>query len=81
VEVDRDLPPGGMDAAVDDPILFCATCGRQLDGDPADESTDDPTGDADRPMCGNCVRERDFLEIDMLDGVLDGHLDLDREWD
>lgn len=36
--------------------LICATCGRSLERDP----DDDPTGDAGRPICGECYREREF---------------------
>jgi hypothetical protein len=63
-----------VDSTVEDEILRCATCGSPLTGDP----DEDPTGDAGMPICGNCARERDFFDIDMLDGVLDGRLDLDR---
>ena len=38
---------------MDDTFLRCATCGRVLDGDP----DEDPTGDAGRPICGECARE------------------------
>ena len=34
----------------------CATCGALLDGDP----DEDPTGDAGRPICGECERSRNF---------------------
>jgi hypothetical protein len=70
--VDRDRREG---EAVDDPFLRCATCGRALDGDP----DEDPTGDAGRPICGECARENDFLTLDMLDGEIDGEIDGD--WD
>ena len=33
---------------------WCSTCGLPLDGDP----DDDPTGDAGRPLCGACDRNR-----------------------
>ena len=56
---------------MDDPILVCATCGALLDGDP----DEDPTGDAGRPICGECERNRDFLAIDIGDGVLDDDWD------
>lgn len=62
-----------MDPAVDEPILFCATCGRALTGDP----DEDPTGDAGMPICGECARERDFFVIDISDGVADGSWDAD----
>ena len=55
--------------------LRCATCGRALTGDP-DEN---PTGDAGRPICGECARENDFLVMDIADGVLDGDWDSDEE--
>ena len=57
-----------------DVMLRCATCDRILGGD-ADE---DPTGDAGRPICGECARERDFFVIDASDGTLDGNWDSDR---
>ncbi len=57
-----------------DVILRCATCDRVLDGDPDEE----PTGDAGRPICGECRRERDFFDIDAADGVLDGQWDSDQ---
>ncbi len=60
----------------------CARCGRELDQDP-DEG--DPTEDDNEPLCDLCRRDRererdqerydDFVLIDLLDGVLDGHLD------
>ena len=59
---------------LDDVLLRCATCGSALDGDPDEE----PTGDAGRPICGNCYRERDFAVMDMIDGELDGNWDPDR---
>ena len=41
--------------------LACATCGRLLEGlDPEDE----PDGDAGRPICGECNRERNFAAIE-----------------
>ena len=55
-------------------LLRCATCHRALDGDP----DEDPTGDAGMPICGECARERDFFDMDMVDGVLDGDMDHDR---
>lgn len=57
--------------------LVCATCGRALDGD----RDEDPTGDAGRPICGECARERDFFVMDVSDGVLDGRIDTDRNDD
>ena len=69
---------GGMSGRGEAPI-FCATCGRELDGDPYGDPDDDPTGDAGQPICGECRRDReredDFVLIDLLDGTLDGHLD------
>ena len=49
---------------------LCATCGRALDGDRDEELT----GDAGRPICGECARERDFFVIDLADGELDGSI-------
>jgi hypothetical protein len=43
----RDAPARG---------LACATCGRILGNDREDE----PTGDAGRPICGECNRARNF---------------------
>jgi hypothetical protein len=63
-----------VDSTVDEPILFCATCRRPLTGDP----DEDPTGDDGMPICGECARERDFFDLHMLDGRLDGQVDLDR---
>ena len=63
-----------MDSTVEDEILFCASCGSPLTGDP----DEDPTGDNGMPICGNCAREVDFMDIDMLDGVLAGTFDRDR---
>jgi hypothetical protein len=54
--------------------LVCAACGAALDGDP----DEDPTGDAGQPICGECERNRDFLAMDVADGVLDDDLDSDR---
>ena len=50
-----------------DKTVVCATCGAPLDGDP----DEDPTGDAGRPICGECERNRDFLALDIQDGDLD----------
>ncbi len=36
---------------------------------------EDPTGDAGRPICGECERERDFFAMDIADGTLDGEID------
>jgi hypothetical protein len=54
-----------------DVVLRCATCGRALVGDP----DEDPTGDAGRPICGECERERNFFAMDYADGDLDGRID------
>jgi hypothetical protein len=62
------------DSSILGQALRCATCGRALDGDP----DEDPTGDAGRPICGECERERNFVAMDMLDGVEDGNWDPDR---
>ena len=51
--------------------LHCATCGRVLNGDP----DEDPAGDAGRPICGECCRERDFFVLDVADGELDGEIE------
>lgn len=63
----------GVDPTVDDVALRCATCDRALDGDPDEE----PAGDAGRPICGECRREREFFVIDAADGTLDGQWDAD----
>lgn len=55
--------------------LVCATCGRALHGD----RDEDPTGDAGRPICGECARERDLFVMDVSDGALDGRIDTDRD--
>ncbi len=57
-----------------DQILVCATCGHALDGDP----DEDPTGDAGMPICGECERNRDFVALDLQDGVEDDDWDPDR---
>ena len=44
--------------------LACATRGRPLGGDPEDE----PAGDADLPICGECNRERNFAAIGEVEG-------------
>ena len=59
------------DDALGDGVWHCATCDRALDGDP----DEDPTGDAGRPICGECSRERDFFVLDVADGTLDGEID------
>jgi len=63
-----------VDSTVEDGIYICASCGSQLTGDP----DEDPTGDNGMPICGNCAREATYFDLDLLDGVLDGHLGLDR---
>jgi len=40
--------------------LACASCGRALGDDPEDE----PDGDAGRPICGECNRERNFAALE-----------------
>lgn len=55
-----------------DALVFCATCGIALDGIDPDE---DPTGDAGQPICGNCDRERNFFDLEIADGELDGSID------
>lgn len=57
--------------ASDDALEWCMTCGRALDGDP----DEDRTGDAGRPICGGCARERDLFVLDIADGELDGRID------
>ena len=74
-EVDRDLCKGRTTVVHDGVPVFCATCGRELQGD----LDDDPFG-VGGPTCGECARDRDrereddFVQIDLLDGELDGHL-------
>ncbi len=63
------------DGAPEPDVLRCATCGAALDGDP----DEDPTGDAGMPICGECERNRDFLAMDIADGVLDDRLDDDED--
>lgn len=76
--------PAAPDPAMllgDDPLLLddplhldasiCASCGRELDGDP----DEDITGDAGMPICGDCARERDFFVMDIADGELDGEIE------
>jgi hypothetical protein len=60
-----------------DDYELCSRCGSPLDGDP----DDDATGGADgSPLCGECVRTRDeaadFEAVDLMDGELDGMIDL-----
>jgi hypothetical protein len=44
--------------------LRCTTCGALLEGDP-DEV---PTGDAGRPICGECERSRNFdADVQLMD--------------
>lgn len=51
--------------------MRCERCGCRLLDDP-----DDPIGGAMGPLCGECVRERDFEAdtsyLDARDGSLDG---------
>lgn len=54
-------------------LVVCATCGRALDGFDPDE---DELGDAGRPICGECARERDFFDLDLADGELKGSIDV-----
>jgi hypothetical protein len=42
--------------------VVCATCGRALDGFDPDE---DELGDAGQPICGECSRERDFIDFEV----------------
>jgi len=60
-----------------DDVLSCATCGHALSGDPDEEVA----GDAGRPICGECARERDFFDLDIADGQLDGRIDVSDERD
>ena len=39
--------------------LLCSRCGRPLDGVDPDE---EPVSADGRPMCGECVREREFID-------------------
>jgi hypothetical protein len=43
-------------------LAACSRCGRLLGGDDPDE---DMTGDAGRPICGECARERDFFDFEV----------------
>ena len=46
------------------PVHACATCGAILDGDPDEH----PTGDAGRPICGECERSRNFdADLQLMD--------------
>lgn len=60
---------------VEQPVLACIRCGRELAGDPDDE----PSGDAGQPLCGECRRTRDFEAdlqwADARDGSLDGTIE------
>lgn len=61
-------------------MMFCATCGRPLDGDLEDE----PFGDAGRPICGECNRARNFdviAEFELVDEQDDELVDDDAETD
>lgn len=57
-------------------VFRCQRCARPLGDDP----DDDPVGDALGPLCGECVRVREFevdlMHLDAQDGILDG----DIEW-
>lgn len=53
-----------------DEPLRCRVCGRELRGDP-----DDDSNLFDGPICGDCAREDEFVQVDLLDGILDGRLD------
>ena len=53
-------------------LVACATCGRALDGFDPDG---DEVGDAGRPICGECARERNFFDLDVADGELDASID------
>ena len=44
------------------PTFVCVRCGRALNGRDADE---DPQGDQGRPICGECARERDFIDFEV----------------
>jgi hypothetical protein len=39
--------------------LLCSRCGRPLDGIDPDE---EPAGWDGQPLCGECVREREFID-------------------
>ena len=39
--------------------LLCSRCGRRLDGFDPDE---EPVGWDGQPLCGECVREREFID-------------------
>ena len=39
--------------------LLCSRCGRRLDGIDLDE---EPVGWDGQPLCGECVREREFID-------------------
>ena len=46
------------------PVYACARCGAILDDDP----DEDPTGDAGRPICGECERSRNFdADLQLMD--------------
>ncbi len=70
VRAGGDAPPPQTRTRMDDADAWCATCDRELDGDP----DEDPTGDAGLPICGECARERDFFAMDAADGELDGRI-------
>lgn len=58
-----------------EPELSCQRCARPLGDDP----DDDPAGDALGPLCGECVRVREFevdlMYLDARDGSLDGEVE------
>lgn len=66
----RDPAAGAGEEAVE-PQPRCATCGRELDGDP----DEDVAGDAGASICGECARSRDFFVLDIIDGELDAEIE------
>jgi hypothetical protein len=42
--------------------VACGRCGRGLEGLDPDE---DLAGDAGGPICGDCARERDFIDFEV----------------
>lgn len=58
-----------------EPMLHCLRCARPL----GDEPEDDPIGDALGPLCGECVRVREFeadlMYLDSSDESLDGEIE------
>lgn len=61
----------------DNELELCHRCAAPLEGDPDDDPTGGPAG---LPLCGECVRNRDFAAdveaIDGTDGGLGGSFDL-----